>query len=283
MFKKIPGPVCMVIAAILFALGGLLIKLIPWNALAINGARSILAVGILYGYCRLTHHPLKFNKTVFVGAFCLTATNILYSMANKLTTAGNTIILQFTAPIFVLIWGFLIFHRKPKKMDLIACAVVFFGVMIFFIDSLSAGNMLGNFLAVASGMTYAGLFMMNEGKDADPLTSVIIGAVMGIVIGLPWLVKVDFAAAEPSTWAALLALGIFQLGLAYVFFTEGLKTTPSITASLLSAIEAILNPILVAVVMHEMLTPLSMVGAVIVFVSVVTYNVLAEKQKQQKA
>lgn len=278
MLKKIPGPVCVVLAACMFALGGLLIKVIPWNGMAINSARSIIAIGIIYGYCRVIGHPLKFNKSVFIGAFCLTGTNVLYSLANKLTTAGNTIILQFTAPIFVLIWGFLFFKRKPQKLDVMACIVVFFGVLIFFIDSVSAGNMLGNFLAVTSGMTYAGLFMMNEGKDADPLSSVVIGAVMGALVGLPWLIKIDFAAVEPKTWAALLALGVFQLGLAYVFFTEGLKTTPSITASLLSAIEAILNPVLVAIFMKEILTPLSMVGAVIVFVSVLTYNVIKAKQ-----
>ena len=72
----------------------------------------------------------------------------------------------------------------------------------------------------------------------------------------------------------ILALGIFQVGLAYILMSKGLDEVPAVTASLTTAIEPILNPILVAIFYHEMITSLSFVGAVIVIIAVVGYNVL---------
>ena len=56
--------------------------------------------------------------------------------------------------------------------------------------------------------------------------------------------------------------------------------TPPVTASLISGIEPVLNPLLVAVFYGEMLTPLSLVGAAIVFLSVIGYNLLRLKQAE---
>ena len=55
-------------ASVCFATGGLFMKLIPWNALAINGARNLIAVFVIGLYLLATHHKLKFNPTVAKGA-----------------------------------------------------------------------------------------------------------------------------------------------------------------------------------------------------------------------
>ena len=84
-------------------------KIVPWNPLAINGVRNVIAAVVIGLYILATHHKLKFNFTVLVGAICMAGVTTLFSIANKLTTAGNTIILQYTAPIWIVILMFLIF------------------------------------------------------------------------------------------------------------------------------------------------------------------------------
>ena len=279
MLKKMPGTLCTLIAACLFALGGLLMKLIPWHGLAINSFRSAVAFWIILLFLKRTGHRIVFNRSVMIGAACMVLTNLLYSMANKLTTAGNTIILQFTAPIFVIIYSSLLFRKKPGKLDLAACACVFAGVVFFFVDGLSAGNMLGNALALLSGMFYGGVFMMNSFDDSDSLSSVLFGLVGGFVTGLPWLLRQDFSQTGSAGWTAAVCLAVFQLGLAYIFFPAGLETPPPVAACLITGVEAILNPVLVAVFYHESLTKLSLIGAAIVFVSVMAYNMLRTLQK----
>jgi drug/metabolite transporter (DMT)-like permease len=199
-------------------------------------------------------------------------TNVLFSCATKLTTAGNAIVLQFTAPIFIMIIEAAAYGKKPGKFDLTVCSIVFAGIILFFIDGLSSGNMLGNALAVCSGFTYAFVMMMNEMKDGDSWSSTFLGHSLGALIGLPFFLTTDFSTSTASTWAAALALGAVQMGTAYILLNYGLQTTPPITAILITGIEPVLNPIWVALFYHEMLTPLSMAGAVIVLITVMYYN-----------
>lgn len=274
------GALFVFLSAVFFSIGGLFMKLIPWNGLAINSARNVFSVLVLAAFFRIRRHKLIINRTVLVGALAIVGTNILYSLANKLTTAGNTIILQFTAPIWVMVFSSLLLKKKPGRLDLIAAAFVFAGVICFFVDSLSSGHLTGDLLALLSGIFYAGVFMMNAREDSDSLSSVLIGMGLNVLTGLPFLIREQPFSAGMDVWAPVLILGIFQLGLAYVFLTEGLAITPPVTASLISGIEPVLNPLLVAVFYGEMLTPLSLVGAAIVFLSVIGYNLIRLKQAE---
>ena len=270
------GTLCVFLSAVLYSIGGLCMKFIPWNGISINGGRNIIALMVIGAYLLLTKHPLRFNRSVALGAVCVSGTNILFCLANKMTTSANAIVLQFTAPIFVLLLSVLIWKKKPKKPDLITCAIVLAGVVCFFLDALEMGGMLGNILALVSGLSYAGVFLLNEMPEGDPICSVFWGDVLSVIIGLPFLL--GETAFPPTAIVSLVILGAFQVGLAYILICIGLKTTPPVTASLISGIEPVLNPILVAVFYGETIGPMALVGAVIVIGSVVAYNAIDAKQ-----
>lgn len=278
MTKQPKGPLCVFLAAVLYSIGGLCIKVIPWKGMAVNGGRTAIAIVVIALYLKAIHHRPRINRWIFLGALSVCGTNILFAIANKMTTAANTIVLQFTAPIFVIVFSILFFHKQPSKLDLITCAAVFGGVICFFVDSLSSGNLPGDALALISGISYAGVFMLNDMPDSDAISSVFWGDMISAVVGLPFLLReTDFSRV---TMTSLLVLGIFQVALAYILMTIGLKTTPPVTASLVSGIEPVLNPILVAVFYHELIGPTALIGAVIVVSSVIIYNVLPARQRQ---
>lgn len=274
------GLLLVFIASVLFSIGGLCVKMVPWNGMSINAFRSIISVCLLLLFARVTGHKLKFSPGVFLGACAICGTTTLYSMANKLTTAANTILLQFTAPVFVILITLIFFHEKPKRLDILACLFVFGGIACFFLDSLGSGHLLGDCLAVLSGVSYALVFMMNRFPKADPLFSTILGQIMGSAIGLPFLVRETEFTPTALTYA--IVLGVFQLGIAYMFFTTGIRSAPPVSASLVAGIEPILNPLLVAVVLGETLTPLSFVGGAIVFLSIMVYNILTARRENQE-
>ena len=272
------GLLCVFCAAVLYSIGGLCIKVIPWNGMSINGARTAIALVVIGGYLLAARHPLRFSRWILVGALCVFGTNTLFSLANKLTTAANAIVLQFTAPIFVILASALFWRKRPQKLDVAACVVVLGGVLFFFADSLSQGGGLGNVLALISGISYAGVFLMNELPDGDGISSVFWGDVLSAATGLPFLLREE--PLSPTALGSLLVLGVFQVALAYILMMNGLKTTPPVTASLVSGIEPVLNPILVALCYHEGIGPFALAGAVIVVAGVVGYNVLRGLQKQ---
>ena len=266
------GTLCVFLAALLYSIGGLCIKVIPWGGMAINGARTGIALVVIGIYLWAVRHPLRFNRWIFLGAMAVFGSNVLFSLANKMTTAANAIVLQFTAPIFVMLFSVVFFRRKPTKLDVLTCVVVFGGIVFFFLDSLSMGGGLGNVLALISGVTYAGVFLMNDMPSSDAISSVFWGDVLSAVTGLPFLFRETDFSMVPLI--SITVLGVFQVAVAYILLTHGLKTTPPVTASLVSGIEPVLNPILVAVFYGEKMGMLAVVGAAIVIGGVVGYNVL---------
>ena len=274
--KQKTGVLCVFLAAVLYSIGGLCIKVIPWNGISINGGRTAIALVVIGIYLAAIRHPPTVNRWVLFGSLCVFGTNILYAVANKLTTAANTIVLQFTAPIFVIVFTLVFWKKRPRRLDVAACAVVFGGVLFFFLDSLEMGGGLGNVLALLSGVTYAGVFLLNDMPDSDAISSVFWGDLLSALTGLPFLLQ----ETEITSTAilSLVVLGVFQVALAYILLTIGLKTTPPVMASLVSGIEPVLNPILVAVFYQEYMGPFALVGAAIVIVGVVGYNILQARQ-----
>ena len=265
-------------AALLYSIGGLCIKLIPWNAMSINSARNMVALVVVGGYMLLSRHRLRMSRWIALGALSVCGTTVLYSLSNKLTTAANAIVLQFTAPIFVILLNAVFWRKRPGKLDLAACAVVVSGVVCFFLDGLAMGGMLGNALALLSGLCYAGVFLLNDLPDADPVCSVFWAEVISIIIGLTFLVRET--CFTTTAIVSVVVLGAFQVGLGYVMMCIGLRTTPAVTAALITGIEPILNPIWVAVFYGERVGTLALVGAVIVVAGVVGYNVLKSRREQ---
>lgn len=269
------GVVFVFLAAVLYSIGGLCIKVIPWNGMSINSARTLVASVVVGVYLLLTRHRLQINRSVLLGAVCVCGTNVLFSLANKMTTAANTIVLQFTAPIFVILLSMLFWKRKPKRLDVITCLIVLAGVICFFVDGLEMGGMAGNVLALLSGLTYAGVFLLNDLPNSDPISSVFWGDVLSVLTGLPFLLQETVF--TPAVMTSVIVLGAFQVGLAYIFMCIGLRTTPAVTASLITGIEPVLNPIWVAIFYQETVGPMALVGAVLVIGSVIIYNVIKAK------
>lgn len=274
--NKHTGTLCVFLAALLYSIGGLCIKVIPWNGMSINGARTLIALVVIGIYLAIIRHKPRFNRWIFLGSLCIFGTNALYSVANKLTTAANTIVLQFTAPIFVIVFSALFWKRRPQKLDIAACVVVFGGVLFFFVDSLEAGGALGNVLAILSGAAYGDVFLLNDFPDSDAISAVFWGDVLSAVTGLPFLLQEQPLA--PTALFSLVILGVFQVAVAYILLTIGLRTTPAVTASLVSGIEPVLNPLLVALFYGETIGRFAFIGAAVVICGVVGYNVLKGMQ-----
>lgn len=278
MTQQQKGTLLVFLASVCYSLGGICMKGIPWSGFAVNGGRTAIAVVVMGIYLWRTNQRLLFNRWIALGAAAVSCTNILFSVANKMTTAANAIVLQYTAPIFVILLAALFIHKQPSRLDLAACAVVFGGVLCFFVDSLSGGGLAGDMLALISGITYAVVFMLNDLPGGDALSSAFWGHVFSAAVGLPFVLQETDFSAVPMV--SMLVLGIFQVGAAFIFLGEGLKTTPPVTASLVSGIEPVLNPILVAVFYPgvDRFGLSAIVGAVIVVGGVVGYNVLLARR-----
>ena len=286
MRDKNRGPLFMVLASLCWSLGGVCIKFIPWSAMSIIGLRALLAAGVFAGYRASTagyRGSVKINFTAgnILGALCLSATTILFVFANKNTTAAAAILLQFTAPVFILLLQLVIYKTKPKPAESVAVCVTILGMLLFFADRLEPGGLLGNLCGIASGLSFAGVFLCNKRPDTNPEQALFLGFLINAAAGLPFAffsVTADFKA-----WGLILLLGVVQVGLAYVFFSEGIKRTPALFACLITALEPVLNPVWVALAMGELPGPFALAGGVVIVAAVVCYHVWAERKERANA
>ncbi|MBQ8371164.1 MAG: EamA family transporter [Clostridia bacterium] len=273
-------PLLVLAAALLFSFGGFLLKLVSWHPMAVSAGRSMVAAVEILVYMAIRRHKLVINKAVLLGGAAMGLSSTFYVLANRFTTAANAILIQFTAPIFIILFMWMIFKVKPGRLDITATVILFSGMVLFFLESLSGEGMLGNIMALLSGITYALVFMMKQFDGSDTVSSVFVGCVIASVLGLPWLVQeTEFTAVSVG---GMILIGLIQFGAPYICLAEGLVGTPPVAASLISMIEPVLNPILAAIVVHERLGVLSLIGAAIVIAGSLIYNVLKEYLKQRE-
>jgi drug/metabolite transporter (DMT)-like permease len=262
--------------AVLWSFGGLLIKSINWNPLAIAGTRSAIAIPVLMMIVRKSDFTYSWAK--IFGAFFYAATVILYVCANKLTTAANVIILQYTASFYVAILSFWLLKEKVNKYDWIVIFIALFGVFLFFVGELSLGHIVGNILALICGIAFALMIIfLRMQKDSSPLGSVFLGNMITVLCMLPFMFHA--IPEDPASWTALSLLGIFQVGLSYILYTIAIKYVTALEAVLITLIEPIINPLWVFLFLGEKPTPWALLGGAIVVVSLIVHLKIKAKQE----
>ena len=269
--KRNKAIILLVLAGALWSLGGLLIKSISWPPLAISGLRGGIAAIVIYLFS--SGNKLTFSRSKIVAACCFAVVVTLFVMANKLTTAGNAILLQYTAPVYVALFGYMFLGERSTIVDWATIAILLTGLALFFIDELTLDGFTGNILAIFSGMSFAALsLLLRKQKDDSPSDSVLLGNILTLVIGLPVITtSISF---ELKPVILVLVLGIFQLGIPYIFYTTAIKHVTALDAIIFPIIEPILNPILVFIILGETLGPWSFLGGTMVLGGVVLRGLL---------
>lgn len=257
----------LVIAALCWSLGGLLIKNVAdtWPGLAVAGARG----GIAAVFLLLTNRGLRFHfsRDQVLGAIGYAACTITFCTATALTTAANAILLQYTAPVWVALFGAWFLGERATRADWLTIAVVLGGMSLFFADSLELTHFVGNLIAVISGVCFAGMTLaLRKQKDTSATESIILGNGIAFLVGAWWI----FHAPPLSSagWTSLLILGVVQLGISYWLYARAIKHVTALEAVLIPVIEPILNPVWVLLTRGERPTLLSLVGGLIVLAAV---------------
>ncbi len=251
-------------AAILWSFGGLLIKLVDLNPIAIAGIRSSIAVVIILMFLKKSAFKLSWNKVL--GAISYSSMVLLFVSATKATTAANAILLQYTCPIYIAIFGGWLLKEKAKLRDWTTILFVIGGMILFFMDDIAGGSLKGNILAILSGVALAfNTMFMRRQKDADPLENVFWGSIITIVVSTPFMFQ-----TMPSlkSWVGLILLGVFQLGLSYVLYSKAIKNITALESTFISLIEPLLNPFWVFLTVGEIPGKLSLLGGAVVLTSI---------------
>jgi len=280
---KRKGPIFMLIASVCWSFGGVFIKFIPWGAMTIIGLRALFAAMVFIVF-RKSFKP-EFTPGNIMAAICLSSTTVMYVFANKLTTAAAAILLQFTAPVFIILIYLVFYKKKPSPSAVIAVTLTLLGMLLFFADNLDPGGFWGNIMALVSGLSMAGVYVCNKRPDTNPENALYLGFLINTCIGMPF--AIFDVSSDYIAWGACILLGIVQVGLAYIFFSKAIKRISALLACLISTVEPILNPSWVVLaglvgILPETEIPgmFALIGGAVIIATVVGYNIWTEKTEK---
>jgi drug/metabolite transporter (DMT)-like permease len=274
MNNKTKGYLSIFICAFIWSTSGLFIKLLDWNPILIIGGRSLSATVLLFIYRIITVFLKKKDKPYItlnsiIAGITYSATMMLFVYANKLTTSANAIMLEYSAPIWAALFGWLVIKEKPRKENWAAMATIGIGLFIFFKNSLTTGKYLGDLLALISGITFgAHSVYMGIQKKENPIDALLLSHIICICISIPFFIKQP-PLYNSATIISILFMGIFQIGVASFFFTYGIKRITGMSAMLTSAIEPALNPVWVFIFTGEKPSISSIIGGTIIISSII--------------
>jgi drug/metabolite transporter (DMT)-like permease len=274
------------LCAILWSTSGLFIKIIEWNPLVIAGLRSLIAASFIMLVRGLTQRgsmAASFKAALrsvpfWAAVFAYSATMILFVIANKMTASANAILLQYGAPIWAALLGWIFAGEKPRAGHWIALTMVMVGLVLFFSDGLVSGSHTGDLIAVLSGVCFgANSVFLRMGKDGDPGGAMLLAHVITALFCLPFMFIYPPSPSVGSI-GALLFMGILQIGLASILFSYGIQRVRAVEAMLIAMIEPVLNPVWVLLVTGEKPTPSALVGGAIIVTAVLVSSLIGGRR-----
>jgi len=275
--RRFIPPLLLLLAALCWSLGGVLIKSIDWPPMAIAAGRSTIAIPIIL-LC-VGRPGFTFSLAQIGGAIGYALTVVLFVFATRMTTAANAIFLQYTAPIYVALIGRWYLKERASPVDWLVIAVALLGIALFFLDRLTIAGWWGNIIALGSGLAFAAvaLFLRKE-KAGSPIASIVLGNVIVALAGLPFMLVAPSLGGD--SWWRLLLLGTVQLGLPYVFYATAIKHVTALEATLIPLLEPVLNPLWVMLALGERPGPWAIFGALLVLGAVLGRGLMMIKGRR---
>jgi len=269
-------------AAFLWSTGGLFIKWNTLTGLELSFCRSLFAMITVAILTRREGFGL--NSISAIASVLYAVLLVLFVLSTKATTAANAIFLQYTAPVYVMIFEPLIYKEKFRFRDLVTVLVCLGGMALFFIGQLRPQDIEGNVMALASGLCFAFYFLLlrhPRGREVNRASSVIYGNLLVVIAlaawGWPALMNLNGHNALSVT-----CLGVVQLGISYVLFTKGMaRGVRSLDAGIICYIEPVLNPVWVFLVLGERPSRFALLGGTIIVAAVIVHMLLDARGKRR--
>ncbi|MDR1302772.1 MAG: DMT family transporter [Treponema sp.] len=273
------------LCALLWSTSGLCIKLVPWHPVLIAGARSCIAALFLWGMRLLFKRKRGGTTTLlplFAAGLAYAATMITFVIANKLTTSANAILLQYSAPLWAAIIGWVLIKEKLYWEHWGTLLLVIAGLFIFFKDSLGGGTLGGDCIAVLSGIFFGtNSVCMRMQKDGNPADAMLLSHILCAAFAIPFMFLYPPSLSIGSI-GAVLFMGTLQIGLASLLFAYGIKRVSAIQAMLTAVIEPVLNPLWVLLVTGEWPSLSALLGGSLILSAVCISSIIGKQRSLKR-
>ncbi len=262
------------ITALLWSFSGICTRFVSAPSLIYSGLASLMALTLS---AMVNKQKLKVTKFTCMVAICQFLMVITFVFANRLTTIGNTIVLQYSSIIFVLIFEAIDRHHLPKTYQLFVMVMAVIGMGIFFMGDFDFSSFLGNALAIISGVFFGLQFYLNTKEQASPSSSLTIQYILAIVCMLVYMgVEHEMVISVQDVCVSLL-IGMVITYLSGMYFAKCIQLIPAFSANVICMSEIFLAPCWAFILLGEKGSTTSLIGAAFMIFALF-FNVYKEKK-----
>lgn len=249
--------------------------------------RLFIAALAIYGMLRAmgAGASIRFGDWNFRLAVLATVVNyILFHIGLEHTGAANAMVLENTAPFFVLVFLYFFADTPVGRTEVLATILAIIGVFLtVYKDFQGSGDrLLGDVMEIGAGLSWAVfLIASSRAMRSSQTTAERLNFLFGIFLcsGILLVPIAIFSLQMPSAndVVFLILLGILPTALAYYLWYEAAARVSTLTATLLFAASVVFTFINSAVFLGATITPLAMVGAALIVAAIFLTTIKSSK------
>lgn len=258
------------------------IKLIDWHPISIAGGRSLIAA-LFMAAARFLNPQTRRRKfdlrPLWPAGLAYAATMILFVIANKLTASANAILLQYSAPIWAAVLGWLLLKERLNWEQWGALILVMGGLILFFKDGLASVSLAGDVIALISGIAFgANSVLMRMQRGGTQSDAFILSHLITALFSVPFFFFYP-PVMSPRAVGAVLFLGVFQIGAASLLFAYGIARITAVQAMITAMAEPVLNPLWALLAMGEKPTLPALIGGGVIVAAALVSSLLSKRRE----
>lgn len=250
------------------------IALADIDAFTLNAYRFLGAffIAAILAFNRIkTVNPATLKYSVIVG-IALVFVYMGATFGVKYTTISNSGFLCALTVIFVPIFEFILFRKKPQRKILIAVTVSLIGIILLTLKddfSINMENLRGDLLCIMCAVAYA-LDLIITGKavekpevNAFQLGVFQLGVTGTCMLILAFIFEEPHLPQTPDVWGSVIFLSVFCTGVAFIVQAIAQQYTSPSHVGIIFTLEPVFSGIVAYFFAGEVLTPKAYLGAVL--------------------
>ena len=230
--------------------------------------RSLLAAAFLLPWAIRRWKPIAEPIWTTGAVLMFTCMCAAFVIATTMTSAANAIILQYTAPAWVFLLSPFVVGERAEAKQWFAFLISMFAVAFIFISQYTS-DLPGLLVSLTSGIVFGTqVVLFRRVRSLDPVVLAFLCCLGSGIALLPFAIGFEGMQLSAGNWWLIAIAGVLQFGIPYVLYAAGIRHISAQKAILIVMLEPVLNPVWVFMIRGEVPHWSTIIGGVLILVSV---------------
>ena len=235
----------------------------------------LLSLIIIYRF-KLIELVFAMGLAGILYAITFSATNITFILSIQNTNVANTLIMVAMAPMLSAILSIFFLNEKPDKKTLIAILITFLAVVYIFYDSVKIGNFIGDIFGLITALGLAlNAIIIRFAKNRNLVPAAVIGKLLVAIFAIFFVENIELDGIDLYV---IPLMGVMCVAIPFVLITIAPRFITAAEVNLFFLLETIIGPIWVWMVIKEQPSMETILGGVIIIITIGIHSYLALKK-----